>query len=46
MAGESKRCESLAQKYGDRFRPNKLLRDMAAEGDTFYRRFEPGKKAA
>lgn len=29
-------CESLAQKYGERFSPPKLVRDMAARGDTFY----------
>ena len=31
----------LARKHGPRFRPNKLLRDMAAEGETFYGRFAP-----
>jgi 3-hydroxyacyl-CoA dehydrogenase/enoyl-CoA hydratase/3-hydroxybutyryl-CoA epimerase len=41
-----KRCETLASKYGERFAPNRLLTDMAQKGDTFYRRFEPGKKAA
>ncbi|MGQ0742278.1 MAG: 3-hydroxyacyl-CoA dehydrogenase NAD-binding domain-containing protein [Alphaproteobacteria bacterium] len=40
------RCESLAKKYGPRFRPNKLLREMAAKGDTFYARFAPEKSAA
>lgn len=39
------RCEDLAAKYGPRFAPNALLRDMAAKGETFYRRFAP-KKAA
>ena len=29
-------CDSLAQKYGERFSPPKLLRDMAAKGETFY----------
>jgi 3-hydroxyacyl-CoA dehydrogenase/enoyl-CoA hydratase/3-hydroxybutyryl-CoA epimerase len=29
-------CDVLAQKYGSRFSPPKLLRDMAAEGRTFY----------
>ena len=38
------RCESLAAKYGKRFQPNKLLREMAAAGETFYGRF--GKRAA
>ena len=41
-----RRCEDLAGKYGERFAPNKLLKEMAAKGETFYRRFEPGKKAA
>ncbi len=41
-------CRKLEKKYGARFKPNKLLTDMAAKGDTFYRRFAPGreKKAA
>ncbi|MGA7325981.1 MAG: 3-hydroxyacyl-CoA dehydrogenase NAD-binding domain-containing protein [Rhodomicrobium sp.] len=29
-------CDALAQKYGERFSPPKLLRDMAAKGETFY----------
>jgi 3-hydroxyacyl-CoA dehydrogenase / enoyl-CoA hydratase / 3-hydroxybutyryl-CoA epimerase len=37
-------ADRLADAYGDRFRPNKLLRDMAAKGESFYERF--GKKAA
>ncbi|MDE3116988.1 MAG: 3-hydroxyacyl-CoA dehydrogenase, partial [Pseudomonadota bacterium] len=39
------RCEGFARKYGARFEPNKLLREMAAKGETFYSRFAP-KKAA
>lgn len=39
-------CDNLAQKYGERFKPNKLLRDMAEKGDTFYARFAPEKAAA
>jgi len=39
-------CDKLAQKYGDRFKPNALLRDMAAKGDTFYSRFTPAAKQA
>jgi 3-hydroxyacyl-CoA dehydrogenase/enoyl-CoA hydratase/3-hydroxybutyryl-CoA epimerase len=39
-------CQSLAQKYGERFAPNKLLLDMAKTGDTFYGRFAPGKRKA
>ena len=38
-------CEALAAKYGPRFTPNALLRDMAAKGETFYGRFQ-GLKAA
>jgi len=37
-----KECERLAAKYGERFSPPKLLRDMAAENRTFY----PAAKAA
>jgi 3-hydroxyacyl-CoA dehydrogenase/enoyl-CoA hydratase/3-hydroxybutyryl-CoA epimerase len=39
-------CDRFAQKYGKRFLPGKLLRDMAEKGDTFYGRFNPAKKAA
>jgi 3-hydroxyacyl-CoA dehydrogenase/enoyl-CoA hydratase/3-hydroxybutyryl-CoA epimerase len=35
-------CEGLSKKYGERFAPPKLLRDMAAKGETFY----PKAKAA
>jgi 3-hydroxyacyl-CoA dehydrogenase/enoyl-CoA hydratase/3-hydroxybutyryl-CoA epimerase len=38
------RCETLAAKYGKRFQPNKLLKEMAAAGETFYGRF--GTRAA
>jgi 3-hydroxyacyl-CoA dehydrogenase/enoyl-CoA hydratase/3-hydroxybutyryl-CoA epimerase len=38
-------ADRLADAYGERFRPNKLLRDMAAKGETFYDRFG-AKKAA
>ena len=37
-------CEKLAKKYGARFKPNKLLVDMAAKGESFYGRFAPGKR--
>ena len=30
------RCDRMAADYGKRFAPNKLLRDMAANGKTFY----------
>ncbi len=39
-------ADRLADTYGDRFRPNKLLRDMAAKGETFYERFGAKQKAA
>ncbi len=29
-------CDALAQKYGERFSPPKLLRDMAERGESFY----------
>ncbi|MEN9855651.1 MAG: hypothetical protein RLZZ157_777 [Pseudomonadota bacterium] len=32
-------AERLAKKHGPRFKPNKLLKDMAKNGDTFYGRF-------
>ncbi len=33
------RCNRLAKNHGARFRPNKLLKDMAKAGDIFYERF-------
>ena len=40
-------CNRLAKKHGERFKPSKLLRDMAKNGETFYRRFPPRiRKAA
>ena len=39
-------CEALAKKYGPRFKPNRLLREMAKTGETFYGRFGAGLKAA
>jgi 3-hydroxyacyl-CoA dehydrogenase/enoyl-CoA hydratase/3-hydroxybutyryl-CoA epimerase len=39
-------CTKLARKYGERFRPNKLLRDMAASNETFYGRFAPQPRKA
>ncbi|MCR6645665.1 MAG: 3-hydroxyacyl-CoA dehydrogenase family protein [Terricaulis sp.] len=38
-------ADRLADAYGERFRPNKLLRDLAAKGESFYERFG-AKKAA
>jgi len=34
-------CKKFTRKWGPRFKPNKLLRDMAKNGDTFYGRFPP-----
>jgi 3-hydroxyacyl-CoA dehydrogenase/enoyl-CoA hydratase/3-hydroxybutyryl-CoA epimerase len=39
-------CNRLAKAYGPRFRPNRLLRDMAKRGDTFYGRFPPAAARA
>src|ERR1700677_2192330 len=39
-------CHGLAKKYGDRFRPCKLLRDLASTGETFYGRFPPERRKA
>ena len=39
------RCEGFAR-CGDRFAPNRLLREMASAGETFYARFAPQKRAA
>ena len=39
-------CNRLAKKYGDRFKPCKLLLDMAKKGETFYRRFPPQPRQA
>jgi 3-hydroxyacyl-CoA dehydrogenase/enoyl-CoA hydratase/3-hydroxybutyryl-CoA epimerase len=39
-------CNRLANKYGDRFKPSKLLLDMAKMGETFYRRFPPQTRTA
>jgi 3-hydroxyacyl-CoA dehydrogenase/enoyl-CoA hydratase/3-hydroxybutyryl-CoA epimerase len=39
-------CNKLAKQYGDRFKPCKLLLDMAKKGETFYRRFPPQMRKA
>ena len=39
-------CSRLAKRHGDRFKPCKLLADMAKKGETFYRRFPPGERKA
>jgi 3-hydroxyacyl-CoA dehydrogenase/enoyl-CoA hydratase/3-hydroxybutyryl-CoA epimerase len=38
--------KALEKKHGARFKPAKLLVDMAGKGDTFYRRFAPGRTRA
>jgi 3-hydroxyacyl-CoA dehydrogenase/enoyl-CoA hydratase/3-hydroxybutyryl-CoA epimerase len=39
-------CDGLAKRYGARFEPGKLLREMASNGETFYGRFPPDKRKA
>ena len=39
-------ASALAEVHGPRFRPNKLLIDLAETGDTFYGRFAPPKASA
>jgi len=39
-------CDRLAAEYGERFEPNRLLREMAEKDERFYQRFAPVKKAA
>ena len=34
-------CDRLAAEYGERFEPNKLLREMAKGDERFYERFKP-----
>jgi 3-hydroxyacyl-CoA dehydrogenase / enoyl-CoA hydratase / 3-hydroxybutyryl-CoA epimerase len=46
LAAFVKEADRLADAYGERFRPNALLRDMAAKNETFYGRFGAGAKAA
>jgi 3-hydroxyacyl-CoA dehydrogenase/enoyl-CoA hydratase/3-hydroxybutyryl-CoA epimerase len=39
-------CLRLENKYGSRFKPPKLLIEMAAKGETFYDRFTSKKVIA
>jgi 3-hydroxyacyl-CoA dehydrogenase/enoyl-CoA hydratase/3-hydroxybutyryl-CoA epimerase len=39
-------CDALTVSHGPRFAAPDLLRDMAAQGDTFYGRFTPAVRAA
>ncbi|GGE93265.1 enoyl-CoA hydratase/isomerase family protein [Stappia taiwanensis] len=38
-------CRKFTKKWGPRFKPNKLLRDMAKTDERFYTRFAPEKNA-
>ena len=38
-------CDELAKKYGKQFEVPKLLRDMAAKGQSFYGNYHPAKAA-
>jgi 3-hydroxyacyl-CoA dehydrogenase/enoyl-CoA hydratase/3-hydroxybutyryl-CoA epimerase len=39
-------CRGFARRHGNRFEPSKLLLDMAANDETFYRRFAPSPEKA
>ena len=39
-------CRRLAKKHGARFKPSKLIKEMALKNETFYGRFAPGQRAA
>jgi 3-hydroxyacyl-CoA dehydrogenase / enoyl-CoA hydratase / 3-hydroxybutyryl-CoA epimerase len=39
-------CDNLAKRHGERFKPSKLLLDMAKKGETFYGRFAPERRKA
>ena len=45
LANFVRECDALAQKYGERFSPPPLLREMAEKGETFYGRFGGGEAA-
>ena len=47
-AGFVKLCRQFTKKWGPRFKPNRLLREMAKTNETFYGKFPPKeqKKAA
>jgi len=38
-------CDALAARWGARFEPPALLRDLAAKGESFYGRFRPAEAA-
>jgi 3-hydroxyacyl-CoA dehydrogenase/enoyl-CoA hydratase/3-hydroxybutyryl-CoA epimerase len=39
-------ADALAARFGPRFAPPALLRDLAARGESFYGRFQPAARAA
>ncbi len=39
-------CEKLEKKFGSRFKPPKIVLDLAAKGETFYGRFAPKERKA
>jgi 3-hydroxyacyl-CoA dehydrogenase/enoyl-CoA hydratase/3-hydroxybutyryl-CoA epimerase len=39
-------CSGFEKQYGARFKPSKLLLDMAKTGETFYGRFPPETRKA
>jgi 3-hydroxyacyl-CoA dehydrogenase/enoyl-CoA hydratase/3-hydroxybutyryl-CoA epimerase len=39
-------CKAFEKKHGPRFKPCKLLLDMAAKNETFYHRFPPERRRA
>jgi 3-hydroxyacyl-CoA dehydrogenase/enoyl-CoA hydratase/3-hydroxybutyryl-CoA epimerase len=40
------RCKALEKKFGPRFKPTKLLIDLASRNETFYGRFAPSRRRA
>jgi 3-hydroxyacyl-CoA dehydrogenase / enoyl-CoA hydratase / 3-hydroxybutyryl-CoA epimerase len=39
-------CRRLEKRHGARFKPSRLLKDMAGKGETFYGRFAPPRRVA
>src|SRR5580692_7013945 len=39
-------CKRLEKAHGGRFKPSRLIKDMAGKGETFYGRFAPPRRAA
>ena len=38
-------CDDFAKKYGNQFEVPKMLRDMAAKGESFYGKYQAAKAA-